>query len=72
MIGAIEGYLEGPLNVLLRLVLAVIGVVLVWPNLPIWIRLVCVALFVAIFIYTRKSSTRVERANSAVQEAKSA
>lgn len=54
MIGAIEGYLEGQLNLLWRLLLAVIGVLLVWPNLSIWIRLVCVALFIAIFIYSGK------------------
>ncbi|EGR0410502.1 TRAP transporter permease [Vibrio cholerae] len=72
MIGAIEGYLEGKLNLLWRLLLAVIGVLLVWPNLPIWIRLVCVALFIAIFIYSGKTAARVERAHSAVRGAKSA
>ncbi len=72
MIGAIEGYLEGQLNLLWRLLLAVIGVLLVWPNLPIWIRLVCVALFIAIFIYSGKTAARVERAHSAVRGAKSA
>ncbi len=54
MIGAIEGYLEGRLNLLWRLLLAVIGVLLVWGNFPIWIRLVCVALVIAIFIYSGK------------------
>lgn len=72
MIGAIEGYLEGRLNLLWRFLLAVIGVLLVWPNLPIWIRLVCVALFIAIFIYSGKTAARVERAHSAVRGAKSA
>ncbi|MBY7795433.1 TRAP transporter permease [Vibrio fluvialis] len=52
MIGAIEGFLEGPLNWLIRAVLAVIGIALVWPNIPLLVRVVCVALFIAIFIYS--------------------
>ncbi|WP_044363136.1 TRAP transporter permease [Vibrio fluvialis] len=52
MIGAIEGFLEGPLNWPIRALLAVIGVALVWPNIPLLVRVVCVALFIAIFIYS--------------------
>ncbi|ELO1779959.1 TRAP transporter permease [Vibrio fluvialis] len=52
MIGAIEGFLEGPLNWLIRALLAVIGIALVWPNIPLLVRVVCVALFIAIFIYS--------------------
>ncbi|ELI5719182.1 TRAP transporter permease [Vibrio fluvialis] len=52
MIGAIEGFLEGPLNWPTRALLAVIGIALVWPNIPLLVRVVCVALFIAIFIYS--------------------
>ncbi|MBY8255911.1 TRAP transporter permease [Vibrio fluvialis] len=52
MIGAIEGFLEGPLNWPIRALLAVIGIALVWPNIPLLARVVCVALFIAIFIYS--------------------
>ncbi|MCG6404790.1 TRAP transporter permease [Vibrio fluvialis] len=52
MIGAIEGFLEGPLNWQIRALLAVIGIALVWPNIPLLVRVVCVALFIAIFIYS--------------------
>ncbi|ENF8746650.1 TRAP transporter permease [Vibrio fluvialis] len=52
MIGAIEGFLEGPLNWPIRALLAVIGIALVWPNIPLLVRMVCVALFIAIFIYS--------------------
>ncbi|ENB2051848.1 TRAP transporter permease [Vibrio fluvialis] len=52
MIGAIEGFLEGPLNWPIRALLAVIGIALVWPNIPLLVRVLCVALFIAIFIYS--------------------
>jgi TRAP-type uncharacterized transport system fused permease subunit len=55
-IGAIEGYLEGELNVLLRIVLVAIGIALVWPDISIWIRLACGAAFVAIFVYSGRQS----------------
>jgi len=54
MIGAIEGYLEGPLNVLLRVVLLATGVALVWHNVPIWARLIACVVFVAVFVYSNK------------------
>ena len=51
-IAAIEGYLESEINLVLRAVLIALGVALVWPDVSIVIRLVGVALFVAIFIYS--------------------
>ncbi|MCG6451034.1 TRAP transporter permease, partial [Vibrio parahaemolyticus] len=65
MIGAIEGFLEGPLNWLIRAVLAVIGIALVWPHIPLAIRVVCVALFVAIFIYSGRRPNVAMKAASA-------
>ncbi|EJG1179183.1 TRAP transporter permease [Vibrio parahaemolyticus] len=52
LIGAIEGYLEGPLNILMRLVLLTIGALLVWHDIPILIRVVCCVVFVAVFVYS--------------------
>jgi len=54
LIAAIEGYLEGPLNWLMRIVMLVTGVCLVWPELPIVIRLMAIAVFTATFIYSRQ------------------
>jgi TRAP-type uncharacterized transport system fused permease subunit len=57
-IGAIEGYLEGELNVLVRIGLVAIGLALVWPDVSIWIRLVLSGAFIAIFLHSgRQSST---------------
>lgn len=50
LIGAVEGYLEGRLNLLLRGLLIAIGLVLVWPEVPIWLRLVGAAAFIAILV----------------------
>ncbi len=57
-IGAIEGYLEGELNMLVRIGLVAIGLALVWPDVSIWIRLVLSGAFIAIFLHSgRQSST---------------
>ncbi|GAJ74727.1 LOW QUALITY PROTEIN: TRAP-type uncharacterized transport system, fused permease component [Vibrio sp. JCM 18905] len=52
LIGAIEGYLEGPLNILTRLLLVVVGTLLVWHDIPMLVRVASCAVFVAIFIYS--------------------
>ncbi|MDT8866480.1 TRAP transporter permease [Vibrio fluvialis] len=65
MIGAIEGFLEGPLNWPIRALLAVIGIALVWPNIPLLVRVVCVALFIAIFIYSGRRPNVAMKAASA-------
>ncbi|WGV97953.1 TRAP transporter permease [Vibrio sp. YMD68] len=51
-IGAIEGYLEGELNWMLRVVLVIVGIVLVWADISLWIRLLACGLFVAIFVHS--------------------
>ncbi|MGC9461742.1 TRAP transporter permease, partial [Vibrio genomosp. F10 str. 9ZD137] len=51
-IGAIEGYLEGELNWMLRAVLVIVGIVLVWADISLWIRLVACGLFIAIFVHS--------------------
>ena len=52
LIGAIEGYLEGPLNILTRLLLVVVGILLVWHDIPILVRVASCAVFIAVFIYS--------------------
>lgn len=57
LIGAIEGYLEGQINLFLRGLLGTLGVVLVWPDLPLTARIAATIVFVALFIY----SGRIDR-----------
>ena len=52
LIGAIEGYLEGPLHILTRLLLVVVGTLLVWHDIPMLVRVASCAVFVAVFIYS--------------------
>ncbi|MFM2593191.1 TRAP transporter permease [Vibrio harveyi] len=52
LIGAIEGYLEGPLNILTRLLLVVVGTLLVWHDIPMLVRVASCAVFIAVFIYS--------------------
>ncbi|GAJ70047.1 LOW QUALITY PROTEIN: TRAP-type uncharacterized transport system, fused permease component [Vibrio sp. JCM 18904] len=52
LIGAIEGYLEGPLTILTRLLLVVVGSLLVWHDIPMLVRVASCAVFVAVFIYS--------------------
>ncbi|MFT6915329.1 MAG: TRAP transporter 4TM/12TM fusion protein [Motiliproteus sp.] len=57
--GFMEGYLEGPIGLLGRVLALTSGLMLLWPNLPIWVQLLGLALFVPLFIYSR--STRLDR-----------
>ncbi|OLQ92305.1 C4-dicarboxylate ABC transporter permease [Vibrio panuliri] len=54
LIAAIEGYLEGPLNWMLRVTMLVVGAGLVWPNVELVFRLAALVLFVIIFAYSAK------------------
>jgi TRAP transporter 4TM/12TM fusion protein len=54
LVGFMEGYLESPLNPLLRVVSGVLGVALLWPHHLLIVDLVAAALFIALFIYSRK------------------
>jgi TRAP-type uncharacterized transport system fused permease subunit len=54
LVGFMEGYLEGPLPLVLRLMSGVAGMGLLWPHHQILISLVSLAVFVAIFIYSRR------------------
>lgn len=54
LVGFMEGYLESRLNLALRLICGVLGVVLLWPHGMLLLNLVAAAAFVGIFIYSRK------------------
>ncbi|MEJ2766291.1 TRAP transporter permease [Photobacterium sp. MCCC 1A19761] len=56
LIAAIEGYLEGTLNWLLRIALIAIGLALVWPEIPLVIRLAATAAFIALFVFTGRQA----------------
>ena len=64
LIGAIEGYLEGQINLFLRGLLGTLGVVLVWPDLPLTARIVATIMFVALFIYSGRKDRQQQLAAS--------
>ncbi|MDN3610764.1 TRAP transporter permease [Vibrio ostreicida] len=51
-VAAMEGYLEGKINGLTRIVLVIVGLLQVWPEVSDWWRLVGSALFIAIFVFS--------------------
>jgi TRAP transporter 4TM/12TM fusion protein len=60
-IGAMEGYLEGPLKILIRLLLLVTGLMLTWPDIPIYLRLIAIVVFLVIFMFSRKNTEGVTK-----------
>ena len=64
--GAWAGFLEGPLPNWLRPILAAIGVLLLWPNHPLWnvAGLVVFVLFMAISILAERRAARRRRAGA--------
>jgi TRAP transporter 4TM/12TM fusion protein len=62
LIGAIEGYLEGQINLFLRGLLGTLGVVLVWPDLPLTARIAATIMFVALFIYSGRKDRQQQLA----------
>lgn len=59
LIAAIEGYLEGPLTWWLRIGMAVIGAVLIWPDIAMAVRLSALVLFILAFVYSARIQTAV-------------
>ena len=57
-IGAMEGYLEGPLNLFTRLLLLSSGLALTWPDLPIYFRVIGLVVFIALFMLSRKENSK--------------
>lgn len=53
-VGAMEGYLEGKIHLIMRILLVAIGCALVWPETALIVRLACCAILVAFVWYSRK------------------
>ena len=58
-VGLMEGHLEGPLNLLSRLSCGVLMLGLLWPHPLWWLKLLCVALFIALFINSKRKVDKV-------------
>ena len=61
-VGFMEGYLEGPLNLALRGLSAVIAVALLWPHGELLISLAAVVGFIVVFLISRKASINGQQA----------
>ncbi|WP_099607497.1 TRAP transporter permease [Vibrio coralliilyticus] len=53
-VGAMEGYLEGKIHLVMRILLVAIGFALVWPETALIVRLACCAILIAFVWYSRK------------------
>ncbi|EEX31719.1 MULTISPECIES: TRAP transporter permease [Vibrio] len=53
-VGAMEGYLEGNIHLVMRILLVAIGFALVWPETALIVRLACCAILIAFVWYSRK------------------
>ncbi|MDV7338618.1 TRAP transporter permease [Terasakiella sp. A23] len=58
LIGFMEGYLEGPLNIVLRVGLLGVSWLLMWPHGNLIFQVVGSVAFVAVFIYSKKTQTK--------------
>ncbi|TDR12964.1 TRAP transporter permease [Marinomonas communis] len=54
-VGFMEGYLEGPLNIALRVLSGVAALLMLWPHHNILIDSAGLVLFIGLFIYSRKT-----------------
>ncbi|MCY9843426.1 TRAP transporter permease [Vibrio caribbeanicus] len=64
IIAAMEGYLEGPLTWLLRLVLGMVGVALIWPDTGEVFKIISSGLFIALFWASRRFAAAEAKSNS--------
>ncbi|MCC2523442.1 TRAP transporter permease [Vibrio coralliilyticus] len=53
-VGAMEGYLEGKIHLVVRMLLVAIGCALVWPETALSLRLACCAILIGLVWYSRK------------------
>ncbi|MBU2895489.1 TRAP transporter permease [Vibrio hepatarius] len=56
-VGALEGYLEGQIKVIHRLILTIIGLVLVWPQVALIIKLISATILVGLVVYSHQKHT---------------
>ncbi len=59
-VGFMEGYLEGRLNIALRLLCGATALGLLWPHHWLWLDLLSLAVFVLLLIYSSRSNNRME------------
>lgn len=59
-VGLMEGYLEGPLNIALRVLSGACAVGLLWPHGQLVFDLIAAAVFIALFMYSRRLAPAVE------------
>ena len=55
LVGAMEGYLEDKLPIIPRALLLVASLMMLWPNLDLWIQFIGLVVFLGIFIVGNKS-----------------
>ncbi len=53
-VGFMEGHLEGPLNIVLRLLSLLLALGLMWPHQWLWLNLLSLVVFIALFVYSKK------------------
>jgi len=53
-VGFMEGYLEGPLNILLRLISGACALAMLWPHYSLLIDLAGLVAFILLFLYSRR------------------
>lgn len=64
-VGLMEGYLEGPLNIALRVLSGICAVAMLWPHNELLISLAGLAVFIGLFIYSRRGIVQPVTVNSA-------
>ncbi len=58
-VGLMEGYLEGPLNILERMSSGLLMLVLLWPHPFWWLKIIAVVLFVLLFMHSKQKKKTV-------------
>ncbi len=59
LIAAMEGYLESALNIGLRALSLVSAILLLWPDMPLLVRVVGLVIFLSLFFYSRKKEVAI-------------
>ncbi len=58
LIAGLEGYLEGPINILLRAVAFGLGVLMMWPGLDLFIRIAAAVAFGLLVVYSSRNGAQ--------------
>lgn len=60
-VGVMEGYLEGPLNPVARVLCLVAAIGLLWPHQQLLVSLAALLLFIGLFVYSRRTARKIAR-----------